>query len=293
MSKILDWFNKIIVFLSEYFMITSFGDLVKAIVEVVLIAIVIYKIIELVRDSRAWQLLKGVLLIVAIAWGASLFGLDTISFLLNNTVQLLAFALIVVFQDELKKILERLGNSNFKNIFSDHSQNGRKEAEDAIGALADAACSMSEDRIGALIVIEREIRLGEIIATGVGIGSEISKELVEQIFVPNTPLHDGAVVIRGNKIMAASCLLPLTSNVNLSKELGTRHRAAIGITEISDCVVVVVSEETGKISVTMGGKIRRGFDKETLCNFLKNTLLSEETPKKHILLDLFKRRNRD
>lgn len=289
MEKILDWFNRIIVFLSEYFMIYSFGDLIKNIIEILLIAIVIYKIIELVRDTRAWQLLKGVLLIALVAWSASVFGLDTISFLLNNMVQLLAFALIVVFQDELKKILERLGTSNFKNIFSDHLKAGNPEAEKTISALAEAACNMSEDRIGALIVIEREIRLGEIIATGVNIGSEISKELVEQIFVPNTPLHDGAVVVRGNKIMAASCLLPLTSNVNLSKELGTRHRAAIGITEISDCIVVVVSEETGKISVTMEGKIRRGFDKDTLSNFLKNTLISKEEPKKRIL---FKRGDR-
>lgn len=289
MDKILNWFNKIVVFLSEYFMINSFGDLLKNVIEILLIAFVIYKIIELVRDSRAWQLLKGVLFIALIAWAAGIFGLNTISFLLNNMVQLLAFALIVVFQDEIKKILERLGNSNFKNIFNSHTQEDVVAAEKAIADLADAACSMSAERIGALLVIEREIRLGEIIATGVNIGSNISKELVEQIFVPNTPLHDGAVVIRGNKIMAASCLLPLTSNINLSKELGTRHRAAIGITEKSDCVVVVVSEETGKISVTMEGKIRRGFDKDTLTNFLRNTLLSSEEPKKR---NLFKWRTK-
>lgn len=291
MSSILEWFNKIIVFLSEYFMITTFGELIKAIIEIVLISVVIYKVISLVRDSRAWQLLKGVMIILFIAWAAGMFGLDTISFLLNNVFQLLAFALIVVFQDELKKILERLGNSNFKNIFNDHSGSGTEDAQKAIHALTEAACNMSKENIGALIVIEREIRLGEIIATGVAIQSEISKELVEQIFVPNTPLHDGAVVVRGNKIMAASCLLPLTTNVNLSKELGTRHRAAIGITEISDCVVVVVSEETGKISVTMEGKIRRGFDQDTLNNFLKNTLIAEEKPTKKRIL--FKRRNRD
>ena len=156
-----------------------------------------------------------------------------------------------------------------------------------------SAPSMSSQRIGALIVIEREIRLGEIISTGVQIGYDISKELVEQIFVPNTPLHDGAVVVRGNKILAASCLLPLTANLNLSKELGTRHRAAIGITEISDCVVVVVSEETGKISVTMEGKIRRGFDKDTLSNFLRNTLISEEQPKKHFLKKMFKKEDQE
>lgn len=238
-------------------------------------------------------MLKGVLLIGVIAWGASVFGLDTISFLLNNMVQLLAFALIVLFQDELKKILERLGTSNFKNIFTDRFKEGNAEAEQAIVALADAVCTMSSERIGALIVIEREIRLGEVISTGVQIGSDISKELVEQIFVPNTPLHDGAVIVRGDKIMAASCLLPLTANVNLSKELGTRHRAAIGITEISDCVVVVVSEETGKISVTMEGKIRRGFDKDTLCNFLRNTLLTTETPKKHFWQNLFKKEDQE
>lgn len=288
MAKVLDWLSRVVAFLSEYFMITSFWEFIKAIIEVALIAVVIFKLIELVRDTRAWQLLKGVLILLLVAWSASLLGFNTISYILNNMFQLLAFALIVVFQDELRKILERLGNSNIKNIVFNDTQES-VAVEKTINDIAGASCNMSKTNTGALIVIERDMRLGEIISTGININSEVSVELLEQIFVPNTPLHDGAVVIRDGKIMAASCLLPLTTNVNLSKELGTRHRAAIGITEISDSICVVVSEETGKISVTMDGKIRRGFDRDSLCKFLREVLVVEVKPKKRIN---FKRSNK-
>ena len=287
--KIFEWLEKLLNFLSYYFMIPDLWALGKTVVEIAILAIVIYKLIDLVSNTRAWQLLKGVLVLFFSGWLASIFGFKIISYLLSNISQLLVFAIVVIFQDELKKILEKLGNSNIKNIFNDVSQDARAKANRAIEEITEACCNLSLTNTGALIVIEREIKLGEVIATGVPISSEVSKELIEQMFVPNTPLHDGAIVVREDKILAASCLLPLTSNVNLSKELGTRHRAAIGLTEISDCIVVVVSEETGKISVTMDGKIRRGFDRETLCNFLKNTLFTEEEAKKRFS---FKRGNK-
>ena len=261
-------------------MFDTLKDFIVAIAEIVIISFVVYKLIKLVSDTRAWQLLKGVVFLLLIAWIASLLELKTISYLLSGTFQILAFAIVVVFQDELKKILERVGNSNLKYIFNEHSQNGKSNMIVTIENIVSAVATLSKTNTGALIVIERDIKLGEIIATGVTINSRISKELLEQIFVPNTPLHDGAVVIREDCIMAASCILPLTSNVNLSKELGTRHRAAIGMSEISDCISVIVSEETGKISVTMEGKIRRGFDEESLTNFLKNALAVEEKKSK-------------
>lgn len=291
MGKVFDWFNSVFVYLAEFFDITSLWDLAVAVIQIIIIAAVIYKIIGLVSDTRAWQLLKGVIILLLVAWGSELIGFTIISSILNGAFTILAFALLVVFQDELKKILERLGSSNLKNIFNSPAEPGRQTVVKAIEDISAAAYNLSLSNTGALIVIEREIRLGEIIATGTGINSEVSTELLEQIFVPNTPLHDGAVVVRQSRIMAASCLLPLTSNVNLSKELGTRHRAAIGITEISDCIAVVVSEETGKISVTMDGKIRRGFDKASLNHFLNNTLFVEEEKKKKRLFG-FKRSNK-
>ena len=290
MEKILNWIERLITYLRGYFMINDIGDFAVAIIEIILFGIVIYKLIELVSETRAWQLLKGVLILLFVALGANLIGFRNIAYLLNSTLQILAFALVVVFQDELKKILERLGKSNIKNIFNDHSQS-TISMEKVINEIVEAACALSSTETGGLIVIERTVKLGEIIATGIKIDSDVSKELIEQIFVPNTPLHDGAIVIREGKIMAASCLLPLTSNVNLSKELGTRHRAAIGISEGADCVVVVVSEETGKISVTMEGKIRRGFDNESLKNFLNNSLLQEEKKPKKGLFRIRGKRN--
>ena len=283
MASVAEWFKRLITFISEYFMIRDLTDFIIIIVEIIIIAFVIYKLIKLINNTRAWQLLKGILIIVFVALMANLLGLKTISFIINNSISFLTFAVIVIFQDDLKKILEKLGTSKLNTIFTDSAHHDTAViGESTISSIVSAVCDLSEENIGAMIVIEKNIKLGEIVASGIEINSEISSELIKQIFVPNTPLHDGAIVVRGNRILAASCLLPLTSNANLSTELGTRHRAAIGISEQSDSITVVVSEETGKISITMEGNIRRGFDNESLNNFLKNVLLTEDIPKKNL-----------
>jgi len=263
-------------------MIRNITDFITAIVEILIIAFVIYEIITFINYTRAWQLLKGVIIILFVALISNIFGLKTISYIINSSFQFLTFAIIVIFQDDLKKILEKLGTSSLHSIFGEDPRNRSIISEQTIKYIINAVCDLARENTGALIILERKIKLGEVIASGIEINSEVSTELLKQIFIPNTPLHDGAVIIRGNKIVAASCFLPLTSNINLSTELGTRHRAALGISEISDSVTVVVSEETGKISITMEGKIRRGFDRESLSNFLKNIFLTEERAKRKL-----------
>lgn len=282
--------KEILTFLSEYLNIPTFWDLLRVIIDVGIVAIVIFKLIQLIRETRAWQLLKGVLIILVATWVSDVAGLKTISFLLNNTLQLMAFALIVLFQAELRKALEKLGTSKFKNIFNLEEETLREEHEKAIEAVVEAAVYMAARRIGCLLVLEKDIKLGETIQTGTLIDSKVTAQLLEQIFIPNTPLHDGAVIIRKNKIVAASCFLPLTGNTTISRDLGTRHRSAIGITEISDCITVVVSEETGKISVAKGGSLVRNYDKDSLLKVLKSYLIVENSPRK--LLPLRKEKNR-
>jgi len=265
----------IIRFLAEYLNILSVWNLIRVVIDIGVVALIIFKLIQLIRETRAWQLLKGVLIILLATWVSDVIGLRTISFLLNNTIQLMAFALVVLFSPELRKALEKLGTSNFKNIFNLEEETLREEKERAIEAVAEAAVYMSARRIGCLIVLEKDIKLGEIIQTGTVIDSKVTPELIEQIFIPNTPLHDGAIVIREDRIVAASCFLPLTTNTSLSKDLGTRHRSAIGITEVSDCITVVVSEETGKISVAKAGSLVRNYDRDSLVKVLKSHLITD------------------
>ena len=197
--------------------------------------------------------------------------LNAINFLLVNTVQVGMVALLVVFQPELRRALEKVGRSSIGKILnSSGSENGT-----TIANVVTAACAMQSTKTGALIVFEREIKLADVAKTGIAINSDVSPELIINIFVPNTPLHDGAVIIGGNKIKAAACFLPLTQDNTLNQELGTRHRAAIGITEVADCVVVVVSEETGRISLAVNGQINRNITADNLEKTLKSYLVEE------------------
>ena len=273
-------FARIIEFLSEYLMIKDLWSLILTIADVGIVAYIIYKLINMIKETRGWQLLKGVVILLLVTVLSDVIGLRTISYLLKYLIQFLAIALVVLFQAELRKALEMLGTSKIKNVFNMEAESKRERSEKVVKEVATAVVNMSATRTGALIVIERDFKLGEIVQSGILMDSEISSQLLEQIFVVNTPLHDGAVVIRDGRIIAATCLLPLTSNSNLSKELGTRHRAAIGITEISDCITVVVSEETGKISLVKNGVIKRNYDKETLEKDLSQILISEPQPKK-------------
>ncbi len=228
--------------------------------DIAIVAYIFYKASALVRETRAGTLIKGIILLLLFTWVSNLMQLNTINYLLRNLMQFGIMALLVVFQPELRRALEKVGRTNLSSIFSSE----RDYAQSVASEIASAAAAMSSRRIGALIVIERDTKIGDIVRTGCMIDSNVSGELLINIFIPNTPLHDGAVVIRENRIVAARCILPLTHNEGLSREFGTRHRAALGLSESSDAAVVVVSEETGKISFTLNGNMSRNYTEETL-----------------------------
>ena len=257
-------------------------DIVKTIVDISIVSYVIYKLIRLVKETRAWQLIKGILVILIAARLSESLGLRTIAFILRLTIQYLALALVVLFQPELRRGLEQIGRSRFRNYFNFEEESNTIKVKAFIEELIKSVTEMSKTYTGALIVIERETKIGEIINSGVQIDSNVTSELIINIFTPNTPLHDGALVIRDTRIKAAACFLPLTENPNLSKDLGTRHRAALGITEVSDAIVVVVSEESGKISFALNGGLTRNLTSDTLRKALSKNLLEKETPNKKL-----------
>lgn len=250
-------------------------SIIQAIVDIGIVAYVVYKIIVLVRETRAWQLIKGIVLIMVSREISKLLGLRTIVFILDNTVSILAIAVVILFQPELRRGLEKIGRSRFSDFFNFDDESDTIKTTAVIEEIVKACTELSRTFTGALIVIERETKVGEIISTGTQLNSNVSSELFINIFTPNTPLHDGAVIIRDNKIMAAACFLPLTDNPNLSKELGTRHRAALGITEVSDSVAIVVSEESGKISFALNGGLTRNLTPDILRKALNKILLEK------------------
>ncbi len=241
------------------------------IIDILIVAYLIYKAAGLVHETRAQQLVKGLVIFVALMQISHWLRLNTISYILRNTMQVGVVALLVVFQPELRRALEKVGRSNIANFFT----SSKDDLIRVTNEIAEAVDFMSKERIGALIVLERETKLGDVINSGTILNAVVSAPLLINIFIPNTPLHDGAVIIRGTTINAAACILPLTHNDNLSRELGTRHRAALGVTENSDCVVVVVSEETGKISVAVDGDMVRSLNGESLKKLLRKLLLHE------------------
>ncbi|NLT57789.1 MAG: TIGR00159 family protein [Clostridiales bacterium] len=246
------------------------------VVDILIVSFLIYQVIKFVRRSRALPIIKGILLLVLLQQVGLVFDLDATGFLLRNTMQLGVMAIIVVFQPELRSVLEQMGRRRLGGSDLLGDKGTREEGLRLLREISDACEHLSQARVGALIVFERGTDLGDILGTGIALDAAISSELIESIFFVNNPLHDGAVFIRGDRVAAASCLLPLTQNQNLSKELGTRHRAAIGLSEVSDALVVVVSEETGKISIVQDGLIRRGYRGETLQEALSGILLSGE-----------------
>lgn len=250
-------------------------SVIRAVIDISIVSYLVYKLIFLVKETRAWQLIKGILLIFAAAYVAEWLGLKTLEFILKNMFQLVGFALVVLFQPELRRALEKLGRSKFRNFIIFDEEEAEERTNNSIEELVKAAAELSRTKTGALIVLEGDTKLGEIINTGVQLDSSITSELIINIFTPNTPLHDGAVVIRSNMIKAAACFLPLTDNPNLSKELGTRHRAALGVTEVSDCAALIVSEETGKISFALNGGLTRNLNTETLRKALRKNLIEK------------------
>ncbi len=255
-------------------------DILRMLLEISLVSYAIYKVIQLVRETRAIQLVKGLLIILVFSWISQIMGLKTIAFLLKNALQIFGFSLIVLFQPELRRALEKLGSSGLQDFMIRKNDEERIKTISSIEAIVKACTKLSEEYIGALIIIERGTKIGEIINTGTPMDATLSSELLINIFIPKTPLHDGAVIIRSNTIKAAACYLPLTQNAGLSRELGTRHRAALGITEVSDAIAVVVSEESGKISYAHNGGLTRNLTPDLLRKALSKFLLENESDRK-------------
>ena len=271
------------------FIQNSISSVIKTIsiadvIDVVLVALLIYQILMLVQKTRAIQLLKGILFLLAASFLAEQLQLRTVSYILNTILQFGFMALVVVFQPELRRALEQMGRTSILgfSMFNSvgKSEESRQSWQRAIVAICDSAEQMSETRTGALIAIERGQSMQEILHTGTPMNSEINPEIVSTIFFEGSPLHDGSVVVRGGKIAAAGCLLPLSPNLEISKDMGTRHRAALGLSEESDALIVVVSEETGIVSLAKDGILIRRLDRQNLYNVLTSELLPPEPEKK-------------
>ena len=237
------------------------------IVELFNITFLPYHILLWIKNTRAWALLKGVVVIGVFVLIAAIFNMNTILWIVTNVFSIAAIAIVVVLQPELRKALEELGRKNFFSSIlsfdSGKAEDGRF-SDRTVNEITKACVEMGKVKTGALIVIEQEQSLGEYERTGIDVDGIISSQLLINIFEHNTPLHDGAVIVRGNRVVSATCYLPLSDNMELSKDLGTRHRAGVGISEVTDSMTVIVSEETGKISIAYGGKLERGLDAERL-----------------------------
>lgn len=238
----------------------------RDVIDILIVAVVIYKLFTMIKDTRAEQLTKGIVVLLVLTKLSEWAQLFTINWILDNAMTFGALALLIVFQPELRRGLEYIGRSSMwtKSLIEIRGESISRIAEELVEAVA----SLSRQKIGALIVLERKTGLNEVAETGTEINGEVSSNLLINIFIPNTPLHDGAVLIKENKIKAAACFLPLTDSTGISKELGTRHRAALGISEKSDSLAIIVSEETGGISVAENGKIDRYLDIKTLKQIL-------------------------
>lgn len=244
---------------------------IRDIIDILIVAFAFYKLFMLIRETRAEQLTKGIIVLFVATKISEWLELFTVYWILEKTMTVGVLAILIVFQPELRRGLEYIGRSRFfTKSFAEIKDESLNEVVDEI---VDAVASLSRQKIGALIVMERETGLSEVVETGTRIDGKISSGLLINVFIPNTPLHDGAVVIKENIVKAAGCFLPLTDNTSLSKELGTRHRAALGISEKSDCLAIVVSEETGAISIAENGSLARYLDTKTL---------------KQILIDMYK-----
>ena len=251
---------------------------ISDIIDILIIAVAVYYFRMAIRGTRAVQLVRGILVAAVIYFLSGILHLDGLNYILSAIVQVAVFAIIVIFQPELRNILEHMGRFKVLKILGIPIEDSVGDIEDVAANISLAAADMASTKTGALIVIERGTRLGEYMNSGTMLDADVSSELLKNIFVPNTPLHDGAVIIRGNKIITAGCVLPLTANTNLSSELGTRHRAALGLSEASDAIIVVVSEETGKISIALNGSLTRNLTAGSLEKALMKLLETGTEP---------------
>jgi diadenylate cyclase len=241
------------------------------VVDILIVAFIVYQLLQFIRGTHAVQMALGALVLVILYWASQWFNLETVNWLLRTFLPYVVFGIIVVFQTEIRKVLAHLGKTPLLGAFA------APRAEEVIDEIVLAATTLAAQRTGAILVIEREMGLRSYIETGIALDALLTYDLLISIFNPGTPLHDGAVVIQGNRVAAAACFLPLTVNPGLARELGSRHRAAIGVTEDTDALAVVVSEETGGISVVVGGNIRRNVDGRSLKQALLEALEVQET----------------
>lgn len=248
--------NTVLTFITENLSMIRIRD----VLDIVIVAYLIYKGAKLVRETRAVQIVKGIVILIVATQLSGWLQLNSLNYILSTVMQVGLMAILIVFQPELRRTLEKVGRSNFSKLFTAEEY----DVEGMADEISEATAYMASQCIGALIVVERETKLSDIGMTGTDINADVSAQLLINIFIPNTPLHDGAVIIGENKLKSAACILPLTDNNNINKELGTRHRAAIGISEHSDCMAVVVSEETGKISLASNGTLTRNLTGDTL-----------------------------
>ena len=264
--------NAFLEYLVKYVQLLRISDLI----DILIVSVIVYYLINLIRETRAMQLVKGIIFLFIAFFLSQWLKLNALNYILGGAMQIGAFAVIVIFQPELRNLLERMGRFKVGRIIDFASDTTEDDLHRVIDSIAQAAANMSVTKTGALIVMERATRLGEYISTGTMLDANVSSGLLENIFVPNTPLHDGAVIIRNNKIVTAGCLLPLTANNKLSRDLGTRHRAAIGLSEVTDAVIIVVSEETGKISIALNGSLTRNLSRESLAKALKKIMSQKQ-----------------
>lgn len=235
------------------------------VIEILIISFLFYHILLWIKSTRAWNLFKGIVVILLFVLIAAIFQMNTILWLAENTLNVGLIALVIIFQPELRNALENLGGKNvFGSLFSIGKTEDNKFSDKTIDELVKASYAMGRVKTGALIVVENEILLNEYVRTGIDVDAIVTSQLLINIFEKNTPLHDGAVIIRGDRVVSATCYLPLSDSLSLSKDLGTRHRAAVGVSEVSDSLTIVVSEETGKVSVAMNGQIYHGIDADFL-----------------------------
>ena len=278
--------------------LTSFALLPKSvsgvdIIEIMIIAVMFYYMLVWIKDTRAWTLLKGILVILVFVFLAALFQMNTILWIAENVFSVAVVAIAVIFQPEMRKALEDLGRNNFflrlLNFEGTKNASG-KFSDKTVAELVRACFEMGKVKTGALIVVEDDIVLTEYERTGIAVDAILTSQLLINIFEKNTPLHDGAVIVRGDRVVSATCYLPLSDSLNLSKDLGTRHRAAVGISEVSDSMTIVVSEETGRVSIAMGGELYRNVD----ADFLKNKLQFLQRREVEVSkIELIKRRLKD
>ncbi len=254
--------------INDYSVWLSFPKInITDIIEIFILAYIIYHVVKWIKSTRAWALVKGLVVVMTFWLISVIFDLNVIMWILENTINVGIIAIIVVFQPEFRKALEQLGQKNIvKSIitFDDSRDRNERFSDHSLNEIIRATFELARSKTGALIVLEEETTLGDYEKTGIFLDSIISSELLINIFEHNTPLHDGAVLLRGNRVVAATCYLPLSDNMQLSKDLGTRHRAGIGISEVSDSLTIIVSEETGKVSIAKEGKLIRNVDGDYL-----------------------------